>query len=637
MSLKYDFSGWATRNDLVCADGRTIRHNAFEDCDGKTVPLVWNHQHDEPGNILGHALLENRKDGVYAYCTFNETESGKAAKELVKHGDIASLSIYANGLKQTPSKDVMHGVIREVSLVVAGANPGAFIDFVDMAHGEGGEQEMILSAYEPISLYRPDEKPPLVHKAGDKTDPEDEKKEDKPKDDGKEEKAKDEKTVQDVVDSMTEEQKTVMYALIGAAMEELDSSGGSEDDEDDPDKKSDNTKGGNKTMKHNVFEQREESQDTVLSHSDRKAIIDLAKSNSVGSLRTALNIYAEQNELKHGIDNIESLFPDFKDLRPGAPERVTRDQGWVTVVMQKVHKSPISRIRTRQTDARNDNIRGHGYQKGKRKQPAGNMNVITRTTDPQTVYRTDALYRDDIVDITDFDVVEYQYATMRENLNEEVATAIMIGDGREPDDEMKISEDHIRSIWNDNDLYTIHYDVDIEAARSEIQGSRTDMNFGENYIYSEAIITAALYAREKYKGTGTPDFFCTPHLVNVMLLARDMNGRRIYTSRADLAAALNVGELHTAEQFEGRARMDSEGKQHKLLGLFVNLADYTVGSTKGGEITRFDQFDIDFNQQKYLIETRMSGALTRVYSAIALEEPVPTSAGGGQGSGGLGG
>lgn len=637
MSLKYDFSGWATRNDLVCADGRTIRHNAFEDCDGKTVPLVWNHQHDEPGNILGHALLENRKDGVYAYCTFNETESGKAAKELVKHGDIASLSIYANGLKQTPSKDVMHGVIREVSLVVAGANPGAFIDFVDMAHGEGGEQEMILSAYEPISLYRPDEKPPLVHKAGDKTDPEDEKKEDKPKDDGKEEKAKDEKTVQDVVDSMTEEQKTVMYALIGAAMEELGSSEGSEDDEDDPDKKSDNTKGGNKTMKHNVFEQREESQDTVLSHSDRKAIIDLAKSNSVGSLRTALNIYAEQNELKHGIDNIESLFPDFKDLRPGAPERVTRDQGWVTVVMQKVHKSPISRIRTRQTDARNDNIRGHGYQKGKRKQPAGNMNVITRTTDPQTVYRTDALYRDDIVDITDFDVVEYQYATMRENLNEEVATAIMIGDGREPDDEMKISEDHIRSIWNDNDLYTIHYDVDIEAARSEIQGSRTDMNFGENYIYSEAIITAALYAREKYKGTGTPDFFCTPHLVNVMLLARDMNGRRIYTSRADLAAALNVGELHTAEQFEGRARMDSEGKQHKLLGLFVNLADYTVGSTKGGEITRFDQFDIDFNQQKYLIETRMSGALTRVYSAIALEEPVPTSAGGGQGSGGLGG
>lgn len=632
MDLKFDFSGWATRNDLVCADGRTIRHNAFEDCDGKTVPLVWNHQHDEPGNILGHALLENRKDGVYAYCTFNETDAGKAAKMLVQHGDIASLSIYANGLKQTPSKDVTHGVIREVSLVVAGANPGAFIDFVDMAHGEGGEQEMILSAYEPISLFRPDEKPPLVHKAGS----EDGKKEDKPKGDGKEEKPEDEKTVHDVVDSMTEEQRTVMYALIGAAMEELDSQkgkgDGGDDDDDDPDKKSDKTKGGNKTMKHNVFEN-EDTQDTVLSHSDRADILALAKSNSVGSLQTALKIYAEQNELKHGIDNIESLFPDFKDLRPGAPERVTRDQGWVTAVMQKVHKSPISRIRTRQMDTRKDSIRAHGYQKGKRKTLSGNMNVITRTTDPQTVYRTDALHRDDIVDITDFDVVEYQYAVMRENLNEEVATAIMVGDGREADDEMKISEDHIRSIWNDNDLYTIHYDVDIEAARAELNGSKTDMSFGENYIYSEAIITAALYAREKYKGTGTPDFFCTPHLVNVMLLARDMNGRRIYNSKADLAAALNIGELYTAEQFEGLVRMDDEGAKHKLLGLFVNLADYTVGSTKGGEITRFDQFDIDFNQQKYLIETRLSGALTRVYSAIALEEPVATSSGGGSSAG----
>lgn len=629
MDLKYDFSGWATRNDLVCADGRTIRHNAFEHCDGKTVPLVWNHQHNEPTNILGHALLENRKDGVYAYCTFNETESGQAAKKLVQHGDIASLSIYANGLKQTPNKDVMHGDIREVSLVVAGANPGAFIDFVDMAHGEGGEQEVILSAYEPIALFRPDEKPPLVHTAAKKDTLEDKPQAD-PKDDKvapgskSEDKPKEEETVADVIDSMTEKQKTVLYALIGAAMEEKDSEG---DEEDDPDKKTDKTKGGSNTMKHNVFDPQDNAQDTVLSHSDREGIIALAKTNSVGSLQNALKIYAEQNELKHGIDNIETLFPDFKDLRPGAPERVTRDQGWVTVVMQKVHKSPISRIRTRQIDSRNDNIRGHGYQKGNRKKPAGNMNVITRTTDPQTVYRTDALYRDDIIDITDFDVVEYQYATMRENLNEEVATAIMIGDGREADDEMKISEDHIRSIWNDNDLYTIHYDVDIEKARAEIQGTKTDMNFGENYIYAEAIISSALYAREKYKGTGTPDFFCTPHMVNVMLLARDMNGRRIYNSKSDLAAALNVGELYTAEQFEGRARMDADGAQHKLLGIFVNLADYTVGSTKGGEITRFDQFDIDFNQQKYLIETRISGALTRVYSAIALEEPVNTSTG----------
>ena len=624
MDLKFDFSGWATRNDLVCADGRTIRHNAFEHCDGKTVPLVWNHQHNEPTNILGHALLENRKDGVYAYCTFNESESGKAAKELVQHGDIVSLSIYANGLQQTPNKDVMHGDIREVSLVVAGANPGAFIDFVDMAHGEGGEQEMILSAYEPISLYRPDEKPPLIHKADDKTDPEDKPKESE-KEGGDAEKGK---TIQDVVDGMTEQERNVLYALIGSVMEEVaKSEDDEEEDPDNPDNKSDKSKGGNKTMKHNVFDT-EDTQDTVLSHSDRADILALAKSNSVGSFQTALKIYAEQNELKHGIDNIESLFPDYKDLRPGAPERVARDQGWVSVVMRKVHKSPISRIRTRQVDTRKDSIRAHGYQKSKRKQLSGNMNVITRTTDPQTVYRTDALHRDDIIDITDFDVVEYQYAVMRENLNEEVATAIMVGDGREPDDEMKISEDHIRSIWNDNDLYTIHYDVDIEAAKAELQGSKTSMSFGENYIYAEAVIAAALYAREKYKGTGTPDLFCTPHMVNVMLLARDMNGRRIYNSKADLAAALNVGELYTAEQFEGLVRMDDEGHKHKLLGIFVNLTDYTVGSTKGGEITRFDQFDIDFNQQKYLIEARLSGALTRVYSAIALEEPVTASSSG---------
>lgn len=644
MDLKFDFSGWATRNDLVCADGRTIRHNAFEHCDGKTVPLVWNHQHNEPTNILGHALLENRKDGVYAYCTFNESESGKAAKELVQHGDIVSLSIYANGLRQTPNKDVMHGDIREVSLVVAGANPGAFIDFVDMAHGEGGEQEMILSAYEPISLYRPDEKPPLIHKADTKEKPDDKPNAgedgDKPKDGDKskgKEKPEDEETIEDVVNTMNEKQKKVMYALIAAAAEQVNDNAedDEEEDPDDPDNKSDKSKGGNKTMKHNVFDT-EDTQDTVLSHSDCADILALAKSSSVGSLRTALKIYADQNELKHGIDNIESLFPDYKDLRPGAPERVARDQGWVSVVMRKVHKSPISRIRTRQTDTRKDSIRAHGYQKGKRKQLSGNMNVITRTTDPQTVYRTDALHRDDIIDITDFDVVEYQYAVMRENINEDVATAIMVGDGREPDDEMKISEDHIRSIWNDNDLYTIHYDVDIEAAKAELQGSKTSMSFGENYIYAEAVIAAALYAREKYKGTGTPDFFCTPHMVNVMLLARDMNGRRIYTSKADLAAALNVGELYTAEQFEGLVRMDDEGHKHKLLGIFVNLTDYTVGSTKGGEIARFDQFDIDFNQQKYLIETRLSGALTRVYSAIALEEPVAAFTSGGTGGDGGG-
>ena len=380
-------------------------------------------------------------------------------------------------------------------------------------------------------------------------------------------------------------------------------------------------------MKHNVFE-KEETQDTTLSHAVQGEILGLAKQSNVGSFQTALAIYAQEaaangdETLQHGIDNIESLFPDYKDLRSGAPELLTRDQGWVDAVMKKVRKTPISRIRTRQMDARNERARGQGYQKGKMKKPAGNMNMISRTTDPQTVYCIDSLHRDDIVDIIDFDVVEYQYGVMKQNLNEEVALAIMVGDGRDADDEMKISEDHIRSIWNDNDLYTIHYDVDIAAARAELQGSRTDMNFGENFIYAEAIITAALYSREKYKGSGTPDLYCTPHLVNVMLLARDANGRRIYDSRNDLAAALNVGEIYTAEQFEGLVREDDAGAKHKLLGLFVNLSDYTVGSTKGGEISRFDQFDIQFNQQRLLIETRLSGALNRLYAAIALEEPV---------------
>lgn len=607
--LKYDFSGWATRNDLVCADGRTIRRDAFAHCSGHFVPLVWNHKHDDPNNILGKALLENREDGVYAYGIFNDTPAGRAAKLAVQHGDIDSLSIYANGLKQQ-NGDVMHGDIKELSLVVAGANPGASIEFVDLAHGEGAEQEVIMCAWEPISLAHSEEK------TGDPDSDDDEG-----------------KTIADVFDAMTEEQKTVVYAMVGLALDEK----AGNDDGDKGEKKipeknehiehSDKSEGGDKTMKHNVFDKPEDNQATTLSHSAQTEIIASAKLKSVGTLQGAMKLYAEQHNdtLKHGIDDIEALFPEYKDLRTGAPELITRDQGWVNVVMNKVHKSPISRIRTRNMDARGDDIRAHGYQKGKKKIPSGNMKLMKRTTDPQTIYITDSMHRDDIIDITDFDVVEYQYGVMRQTLLEEVATAIMIGDGRDEADEHKISEEHVRSIWNDDDLYTIHYDVDIEAARNELQGTGTASRFGENYIYAEAIITAALYSREKFKGTGTPDFFCTPHLVNVMLLARDTNGRRIYNSKADLAAALNINELHTAEQFEGLARTDKTGKKHNLLGIFVNLSDYTVGSTKGGEITRFNQFDIDFNQEKYLIETRLSGALTRLWSAIALEEPVKAS------------
>lgn len=625
-----DFSGWATRANLKCSDGLTIMKGAFEDNDGKKVPLVYNHLHNDPNLVLGHAILEKRDEGVYAYCYFNDTPNGQLMKQAVQHGDIDALSIYANNLKKQGSF-VTHGNIRELSLVLAGANPGAFIDSI-MAHGEESDEEAIIYTGEPLEL---------AHADGDKPEPPKQdppaKEKDTPKQEPSEqappskEKPDDEETVGDVYNAMTDKQKKVVHYMVGEALmqnSEGDSAG-------------DKSKGGDNTMKHNVFE-KEETQDTVLMHAEtRQGILDLAKQNSVGSLRTAFAIYAEQaaadgddelkhsiDALQHGIDNVESLFPDYKDIKPGAPELLTRDQSWVNVVIDKVHKMPIGRIRTRQMDARNENARGQGYQKGKKKIPSGNMKMLSRTTDPQTVYCIDALNRDDIVDITDFDVVEYQYGVMKQNLYEEVAIAIMVGDGRDEGSEMKISESHIRSIWNDDDLYTIHYDVDIAAVRTELQGSRTDMNFGDNFVYAEAIVTAAMYSREKYKGTGTPDLFCTPHLLNVMLLARDMNGRRIYDSKADLAAALNVNAIYTAEQFEGLIRLDEDGNKHKLLGIFVNLNDYTVGSTKGGEITRFDQFDIQFNQQRLLIETRLSGALNRVYSAIALEELIKPASGG---------
>lgn len=374
-------------------------------------------------------------------------------------------------------------------------------------------------------------------------------------------------------------------------------------------------------MKHNVFDQ-DEMQGNYLTHSDQEDILELAKAPNVGSLQHAMEIYAEENSLQHGIDSIETLFPEYKLVNPGAPELLERDQTWVGTVMNGVHKSPISRIRTRQADARAAEIRAKGYKKGDQKKLSANLKLLSRTTDPQTVYRKDELHRDDIIDITDFDVVEYQYGVMRRNLEEDIALAILIGDGREDVDADKISEDHIRSIWHDDDLYTIHADVDIAKARTELQGTNTNANFGENYIYAEAIITAALYSRERYKGSGNLVFFCTPHLLNVMLLARDLNGRRIYESKSDLAAALNVASIQTVEQFEGKTRTTTDEKTKKLLGIFVNLSDYQVGSTKGGEITRFNQFDIDFNKEKYLLETRLSGALTKVYSAIALEEPV---------------
>ena len=614
---KFDFSGWATRNDLLCSDGRTIRQNAFKDNDGQTVPLVWNHDHNDPENVLGHALLKNRDGGVYAYCTFNETDAGQAAKKLVQHGDVKSLSIYANRLKQVGG-DVVHGTIREVSLVLAGANPGAFIDCV-MTHADTDEAEALIVGYdENIVIYHSDELDDDVieHACGSNNkkkkkeiehaaDPEQIKEESEMESDKKG------KTIQDVVDSMTEEQQNVMNALIGMALEE----NGVENDDDE--------EGEDEKMKHNLFDN-EVEETNVLTHSDEQAIMALAKTSSVGSFKEACTIYAEQNELAHGaIDGevLDTLFPDYKDVYPGEPETLTDDQTWVGSVIAGVHKSPISRVRTRQLDARNRRNRAKGYKKGKYKEEGTNVALLSRTTDPQTIFIKDKLNRDDIIDFTDFDMVNYQWKIMRQALNEEIATAIMIGDGREEGEEDKISETHVRSIWNDDELYTIHNDIDMESAKTKLQGTNTGANFSDNYVYAEAIIEAALYSREKYKGSGNLTFYCTPHLLNVMLLARDMNGRRIYSSKADLQAALNVSSIQTVEQFEGLVRTDKELKKHELLGIFVNLADYQVGSTKGGEITKFEQFDIDFNQQKLLLETRISGALTRVKSAIVLEMP----------------
>ena len=611
----YDFSGWATRNDLLCGDGRTIRRNAFKDDDGATVPLVWNHQHNDPENVLGHALLENRDDGVYAYCTFNDTEAGQAAKTLVQHGDVRSLSIYANKLKQM-GKDVIHGKIRELSLVLAGANPGAYIDFV-MAHGEDGEDGFIAS-YDESAIV-------VCHSSETKAEEPTKKEEDTKMAEDPKKTEDGEKTVQDVIDSMTEEQKTVMYAMVGQALEEA----GVTDEEDEEEN----------DMKHNVFDNDTETQGNFLSHSDQEDILAMAKSSQVGSFQAALEIYADDNDLQHdaissgfvqqGNGNIYNLFPEYKEVRPGAPELITNDQGWISVVMNKVHKSPISRIRTSQVDIRNiDTLRAHGYTKGKQKKQTGNFSLVRRTTDPQTVYVKSALHRDDIIDITDFDYVQYLYNIDRMQLNEELATAIMLGDGREEGAEDKISAEHIRPIWLDDELYTIHVDIDTEALKAELQGTDTGTYFGKNFIEAESMVNTILYAREKYKGTGTPDLYITPHRLNMMLLARDRNGHRIYSSKAELASALNVGGIYTAEQFEGKVRTTDESKKKKLHALICNLADYSLGATKGGEITHFTQFDIDFNQQKSLLETRCSGALTRVYSAIAIEEDV-TDAGAG--------
>ena len=614
----YDFGGYATRNDLLCGDGRTIRQNAFKDDDGKTVPLIWNHDHTTPDAVLGHAVLENRDDGVYARCKFNDTEAGRNAKALVHNGDVRSLSIWANKLKHV-GKDVIHGTIRELSLVLAGANPGAFIDEV-MAHGDDEEGGLIIN-YDENALM-------LYHSDNTEENLEHSEKEEGEKVNEDQKKAtNDEKTLEEIYDEMTEEQKKCCAAMVGMALEEA----GVEDDDDEVE----HSEGGDDVMKNNVFDKNQSNETAVLSHADQEAIINLAKQSGVGSLQDAIALFAQENDfMAHGLDLgdtevLNELLPDHKLLNPGAPEIYgLPDQSWVMGVINKLKKSPYARIRTRKADARQAELKAKGYKKGEEKKFNDHIKLLGRKTEPTTVYIKEQIHRDDIIDITDFSVVDWIWNNMKGTMYETLALSVLIGDGREDTDPDKISETNIRPIWKDEELYTIHKTVDFEAAKAKLQGTDTNAHFGENFIYSEAMVEASLYSREKFKGSGQPVLYCAPHFVNIMLLARDLNGRRIYDSKADLAKALNVSAIVEIEQLEGKTRKDGDGNTKKLLGIIVNLTDYQLGSVKGGEITKFSDFNIDFNKYTYLMETRLSGALTEPESAIALEELVSDEAAG---------
>jgi HK97 family phage prohead protease len=564
----FDFSGWATRNNLRCSDGRTIMKDAFKDNNGQTVPLVWNHQHNDPLNVLGHALLENRDEGVYAYCKFNETESGKNAKLLVEHGDVSALSIYANQLKQQ-GPNVLHGAIREISLVLAGANPGAFIDAV-IRHGEESDEEAIIYTGENIALYHADDQ-----------------KEDKPEDkkeESKSEKKEDEETVADVFNTLNEKQKTVVYAMIGQALEE---------NEVPEDNNNEDSKGGNETMKHNVFDKEDTNQKDVLSHSDMKAIF--ADVKRYGSLRDAV--------LAHGIENIDYLFPDAKNVTD-TPQFIQREMGWVQKVMNSVHHTPFSRIKSILADITEDDARAKGYIKGNLKKEEV-FSLLKRTTTPTTIYKKQKLDRDDVVDITDFDVVAWLKSEMRVMLDEEIARAALVGDGRLSSSDDKINEQNIRPIWTDADLYTIKAPVTVAANATADEKAK-------------AFIRAAIKSRKNYKGSGEPTLYTTEDVLTDCLLMEDTTGRVIYDSVSKLATALRVKEIVTVPVMENLSRVDN-GTTYGLMGIIVNLTDYNIGADKGGAVNMFDDFDIDYNAQKYLIETRCSGALIKPYSAIALE------------------
>ena len=575
--MKYDFSGWATKNNIKCSDGRTILRDAFKHNDGQTVPLVWNHQHNESANVLGHAVLENREEGVYAYCTFNDTEAGKNAKLLVEHGDVTALSIYANQLKQNGS-NVMHGTIREVSLVLAGANPGAFIDSI-IRHGEFCEDEAVIYTGENLSLEHADQKP---------SDKEDKAGEDD-KGDGKVEGNK-QKTIKDVVDSMSEEQKNVLYALVGQALE------GKEMAQSAIEENNNIEDGGEQEMKHNVFEGKETDNKDVLSHDAMETIFKDAK--RYGSLKESFLAHADQ----YGIKDIEWLFPDAKNVNM-PPDFIKRDDSYVQKVMRGVHHVPFSRIKSMHADITADQARAKGYIKGKLKKEEV-FTLLKRTTTPTTIYKKQKLDRDDVVDITDFDVVAWLKMEMRMMLDEEIARAILVGDGRLSSDDDKINEMCIRPIATDADLYCVKAKVSVGSAATEDE-------------IAKAFIRTVIKSRKEYKGSGSPTLFTTEDVLTNCLLLEDKNGRIIYDTVEKLATALRVKEIVTVEVMEG-AKTKVEEQEKPLMALMVNLVDYYVGADKGGAVNMFDDFDIDYNQQKYLMETRCSGALVKPYSAIAV-------------------
>lgn len=563
--MKYDFSGWATRNNRKCSDGRTIIKDAFKDNDGQIVPLVWNHQHNDPYNVLGHALLENRDDGVYAYCTFNDTEQGQNAKMLVNHGDIVSLSIYANQLRQNGG-NVLHGMIREVSLVLAGANPGAYIENV-ISHGEDSSDDEAI-------LYFVDEHPTLNHADNDSNnDSEGE----KDMAENTEKNTEKEETIVDVFETLTEKQKLAVYALVGQALSD------GEDDE--------NNDEGDKNMKHNVFDNDNENTET-LSHSEMKAVIDDAK--RYGSLK--------ESALAHGIEGVDFLFPEDHNLNR-TPEFIKRDTGWVQKVMGAVHHTPFSRIKSTFADLTAEEARAKGYIKGRMKKEEV-FSLLKRSTTPTTVYKKQKMERDDMVDITDFDVVAWLKAEMRMMLDEELARAYLMGDGRLASSDDKINEGNIRPIVSDAALFTVQRRV--SGADSE--------ELAKNFIKT------ILRARKEYKGSGNPTLYTTEDMVTECLLLEDDIGRTLYEDVEKLARKLRVKEIVTVPPME-----TAKGKfGGDLLGIVVNLNDYTVGADKGGAVNMFDDFDIDYNAQKYLIETRCSGALTVPFSAIAIEKDTGT-------------